>query len=90
MLQSLKSFYVRNLNMRWMLTVGVLMLLTVASAAQTAVTIDIPVDDMITNLNTWIGVFAPILLFVGMIPVALGLLRYIIKLFVGAFGGASR
>jgi len=90
MLQSFKAFYARNFNAKYMLMMALFLMSAMSVAAQTPVVIDIPVDDMITNLNTWIGVFAPILLFVGMIPVALGLLRYIIKLFVGAFGGVGR
>lgn len=71
------------------------LLLTVASAAfaQTPVPpvdIEIPTNDMMTHLNTWIQTFAPIVLLFGMIPVALGLLRYITKLFQQAFSGGGR
>ncbi len=74
---------------RQLLIVGVILLLAVAvSLAQTEVPeIEIPTDDMISNLNTWIAIFAPIMLFIGMIPVALGLLKYITRLFQSAFGG---
>jgi hypothetical protein len=56
----------------------------------TPVEIQIPTDDMMTHLNTWISTFAPIVLLFGMIPVALGLLRYITKLFQQAFSGGGR
>lgn len=53
-----------------------------------AVTIDIPVEDTISYLNQWLVVFGPIFLFIGMIPVAIALLRYVTSLFKSAFGGS--
>jgi hypothetical protein len=74
--------------------VVLLMLMTVVSAItfaqEEAVQIELPVEDMLTYLNQWIGVFGPIFLFIGMIPVALGLLRYVLKLFASAFSGGGR
>lgn len=73
---------------RHVLLIAAVFLLTSAlSLAQTPVPIVIPVDGMIENLNNWLEVFGPIILFVGMIPVALGLLQYIVRMFRGAFGG---
>lgn len=70
-----------------MLVLVMLFAMTAVSQAQTPVPIEIPTDDMITNLNTWIGVLAPIILFIGMIPVALGLLQYLVAMFQRAFRG---
>lgn len=51
--------------------------------------VEIPTDDIITHLNTWIGVLAPIILFLGMIPVALALLQYLVGMFQRAFRGGG-
>lgn len=72
-----------------LLIVAVFLLTSALSLAQTPVPIEIPVDGMIDNLNNWLEVFAPIILFVGMIPVALGLLQYIVRMFRNAFGGGG-
>lgn len=80
-------------NIHLVLIVAAMMLMSVPiSFAQTAVppSIEIPVADSIEYLNQWISIFAPIMLFIGMIPVALGVLRYITRLFGAAFGGMSR
>lgn len=75
-----------------MVVAAIMLMMTAVSFAQTAEppVIEIPIDDSISYLNTWIALFAPIMLFIGMIPVALGLLRYITRLFSSAFGGISR
>lgn len=88
MLQSIKSMYLSRLYQRFAIMALVLVITVLQVAAQTATpTITIPTDDMLTYLNTWVSAFAPIILFIGMIPVAIGLLRYIINMFRGAFGG---
>lgn len=78
---------------RVLIVVGILLMLTAVSFAQTpepptVPDVQIPVEDSISYLNTWIAIFAPIFLFIGMIPVALGLLRYITRLFTQAFGSS--
>lgn len=85
------SFYRDNWRKyRAVLLVAAIFLLTSAvSLAQTPVPIEIPTGDMIGNLNNWLEIFAPIILFVGMIPVALGLLQYIVRMFRNAFGGGG-
>jgi peptidoglycan biosynthesis protein MviN/MurJ (putative lipid II flippase) len=80
---------------RVLIVIGILMLLIAPTFAQTpeppiVPDVEIPVEDSIGYLNTWIAIFAPIFLFIGMIPVALGLLRYITRLFTQAFGGSTR
>jgi peptidoglycan biosynthesis protein MviN/MurJ (putative lipid II flippase) len=93
MLHSVKTYYANfyRRNYRAAIVVMMLFVLAIASSAQTAipVDIDVPVEDMISYLNQWIGVLAPIVLFLGMIPVAMGLLRYLTKLFQSAFSGGS-
>ena len=73
---------------RYLILLVILATMSVVSFAQTAVPveIEIPVDSTINYLNQWIEIFAPIMLFIGMIPVALGLLRYVTGLFRSAFG----
>ncbi len=92
-----RDFWRKHRQLRHVLIIATILLFTCAvSLAQTATpvpptavppVIDIPTEDMIGNLNTWIAIFAPIMLFIGMIPVALGLLRYITRMFQSAFGG---
>lgn len=74
---------------RYLILLIILAAMTAVCFAQTAVPveIEIPVDSTISYLNQWIEIFAPIMLFIGMIPVALGLLRYVTGLFRSAFGG---
>lgn len=85
---------------RHAMIVAVMLVLTASIAlAQTAtpvpptavppVSIEVPVDGMIENLNHWLSILAPIILFLGMIPVALGLLQYIVRMFRNAFGGGG-
>lgn len=92
------AFWRRNQKL---LMIALVLTVTAMTFAQTAtptmaqtatpVPIEIPTGDMMVHLNTWLGVFAPIVLLFGMIPVALGLLRYITKLFQQAFtGGGGR
>jgi hypothetical protein len=71
------------------LALSLVVMANAVAMAQTATPteITIPTGDMITYLNEWIEIFGPIVLFVGMIPVALGLLRYVTGLFRSAFGG---
>jgi hypothetical protein len=78
---------------RTFLAVGLLTMINAMAFAQSATPIpeiEIPVADSITYLNQWLVVFGPIFLFIGMIPVALGLLRFITRLFASAFGNSSR
>ena len=84
------SQYLRN-NKHYIVMMLVFALTAVSFAQATAVpvTIDIPVDDTITYLNQWLGVFGPIFLFIGMIPVAIALLRYVTGLFKSAFSGGN-
>jgi hypothetical protein len=84
------SLFLRN--NRWVVVLSLAMLMSAVSFAQeTPVTpsIDLPLDDIFTYLNQWLVVFAPIVLFVGMIPVAMSLLRYITNLLKSAFGGGN-
>lgn len=74
------------------LTASVAMAQTNTPVPPTAVPpsqIEVPVDGMIENLNHWLSILAPIILFLGMIPVALGLLQYIVRMFRNAFGGGG-
>lgn len=87
------QFYQKRLKLvAACVTVFVVLLLCAPAFAQTttAPTITVPTDDMIDYLNQWITVFAPIVLFLGMIPVAMRLLRYLTELFASAFGGGGR
>lgn len=85
------DFYTRLNNVRIALMGMAVLLFNQAVAAQTAVPvqIEVPVSDMMSYLNQWIGILAPVVLFLGMIPVAMGLLRYLTKLFQSAFQGGS-
>jgi len=78
-------------NNKYIVVMMLVFALTAVSFAQTPspVTIDIPVDDTISYLNQWLGVFGPIFLFIGMIPVAIALLRYVTSLFKSAFTGGN-
>lgn len=91
MLQDIKAIYRNPTYQRYALLALVFVISVVQVAAQTATpttpSITIPTDSMLSYLNTWVAAFAPIILFIGMIPVAIGLLRYIINMFRGAFGG---
>lgn len=85
----------------WLMVAAVLLLTSALSLAQTntpvpptavptAISeINIPTGDMIGSLNNWLEIFAPVILFLGMIPVALGLLQYIVRMFRQAFGGGD-
>jgi peptidoglycan biosynthesis protein MviN/MurJ (putative lipid II flippase) len=77
-------------NNKYTIVMVLVVALSAVSFAQEPVNIEIPVEDTITYLNQWVAIFAPIFLFIGMIPVALGLLRYITRLFASAFGGGGR
>lgn len=71
------------------------MLLTMASVAfaqgdPEPVTIDLPIDEMFGYLGTWITTFGPIILFLGMIPVALALLQYVVGIIRKAFSGGGK
>lgn len=83
------SFLRRN---RIVILLALAVMLASVSFAQEdpAPTLTLPVDDMFNYLQTWITTFGPILLFIGMIPVALGLLRYVVRMFQSAFGSSSR
>lgn len=77
---------------RFAMVMGAMLLLTVAAQAQTNTaipTIGIPTGDMISGLNGWLAVFGPIVIFIGMIPVALALLRYVVNMLRSAFGSAG-
>lgn len=87
-MNTVSSFLNRN---KYFVLFVLVFAISAVSMAQTAVPVDIeiPVNDTIGYLNDWIAIFAPIFLFIGMIPVALGLLRYITKLFASAFSGGK-
>jgi hypothetical protein len=81
--------YFQKCRARLQLALVVLMLTlpSLVAQAQTEVPeITIDTSGMITNLNTWLGIFGPIMFFIGMIPVALGLLRYLLGIFKSSFG----
>lgn len=88
----ISTFYLRHKNrVTLWLFICALALSSVASFAQEdPIEIEIPFDNIVTYLNQWLGVFGPIVLLIGMIPVAMALLRYITKLFQSAFGGSGR
>ena len=68
------------------------MLLTMASVAfaqEEPVAIELPIDEMFGYLGTWITTFGPIVLFLGMIPVALALLNYVVGIIRKAFSGGK-
>jgi hypothetical protein len=69
------------------------MLLTMASVAfaqeTEPVAIELPIDEMFGYLGTWITTFGPIVLFLGMIPVALALLNYVVGIIRKAFSGGK-
>lgn len=77
-------------NNRLFVVFALLMVTAAVSFAQTAEPpeITLPIDDMFSYLSSWITVFGPVILFIGMIPVALALLRYVLGLFQKAFGGS--
>jgi peptidoglycan biosynthesis protein MviN/MurJ (putative lipid II flippase) len=74
-------------NNKYTIVMVLVVALSAVSFAQEPVNIEIPVEDTITYLNQWVAIFAPVFLFVGMIPVAFGLLRYITRMFQNAFTG---
>lgn len=79
---------------RWLILSILLVTLSAATFAQEVTAepvpgIDIPVTEMFSYLGTWITTFAPVVLFLGMIPVALALLRYVLAMFQKAFGGGK-
>lgn len=49
--------------------------------------LSIPMDSAFTSLNDWIALLAPVILLVGMIPVALALLAWVSKRISTFFGG---
>lgn len=82
------SLFVRS--NRLLVLLALLLMTAAMSFAQTPEPpeITLPIDSMFSYLSTWIATFAPVILFIGMIPVALALLRYVLSLFQKAFGGS--
>ncbi len=79
----------RAMFMRVMMLVFVFVFSAVAAFAQTPVPITIDTNQIFTQTNSWITVFAPILAIGGGIAIALALLSFIIGQIVKAVQNAS-
>lgn len=72
---------------RYMLVIAMLMLINAVAFAQEPVTLEVPVDEIFAQANTWLGVFAPIIAIGVGISIAIALLTFIGKQIVSAFRG---
>ncbi len=79
----------RAMFMRVMMLAFVFVFSAVAAFAQTPVPITIDTNQIFTQTNSWITVFAPILAIGGGIAIALALLSFIIGQIVKAVQNAS-
>lgn len=57
--------------------------------AQTPVPLEIPVDTLITNVNTWVVQLAPVVFFGTAIGIAIALLTFIGNVILKAFRGRA-
>lgn len=90
---SLSLFKARRSTVITMVVLAMLLTMASVAFAQTdppePVAIELPIDEMFGYLGTWITTFGPIVLFLGMIPVALALLNYVVGIIRKAFSGGK-
>lgn len=72
---------------RLSITLAMLVLASAISFAQEEVTLEVPVNEIFSQANTWLGVFAPIIAIGVGISIAIALLTFIGKQIVSAFRG---
>lgn len=65
--------------------IAMLAMLTIAAAAQTAVPLVVPTNEIFTQTNSWLQTFAPVVAIGVGIAVALAILRFIGKQIIDAF-----
>jgi hypothetical protein len=80
--------YFRTPSGKFTLMVMVVLALSITSFAQAA-EIEIPVDDLFTQVNTWMTALFPIFAIGGGISIAVVILRFVINQVVGAFRGSG-
>lgn len=82
--------YFRTSSGKFTLMVMVVLAMSITSFAQTSEpTIAIPVDDLFTQVNTWMTALFPIFAIGGGISIAVVILRFVIAQVVGAFRGSG-
>lgn len=90
-LRTLKNGFSRHKSRlsTMLLTLAMLIVSVAPAFAQTPVPLEIPVDTLISNVNTWVVQLAPVIFFGTAIGIAIALLTFIGNVILKAFRGSG-